>query len=270
MAVNFGEDLLNQLMGTWIGEVHTDMGGYVQRLEFSASGKVSTGIASLPAKMGEFSVNSDAVPYPTLEIKFPDISNFVVPYIFKFTEGPSLHLCCPFLDEKLPHSFEGPGYVIMRRPSSGVTQVSNERIEIRVKRYLKEAVEILLRVTTVEEVGSEVEANKAAISLISAYTKIDSLLHKFGPDVKEFLKAKKFAADSDIGKLYTLMKRLCADKSVPIEAEQEAEREAEQEAERKSALEAEPQRVIAHDHSVTRVLPVLFFVAVSVCGMFFR
>ena len=209
------------ILGRWEGNVHPEMGGYWQSLEFFPDGLVSTEISAFPAKIGNFSFRTDPeICYPILEIRFPQISDYMVPYIVKFGEEISdLHLCCPFLTDKLPRTFAGPGYVVMRRSeisSPRNFQVLHGALEDRVRQYLKEVIEVLLRLDIVGNYfESEISANKSAIAVISALTKIDSLAHKFGPEVLTYLENhKKFPINSDIHTLFKLMNKLTAQKGL--------------------------------------------------------
>jgi hypothetical protein len=227
--MKYMEECLSQrLLGKWQGTVHEEMGGYQQSLEFSENGQVATCIASLPAKCGTYEIKRDPkVQFPILEIKFPQISNFVVPYILKHevSNQHQLHLCCPFLDDKIPRAFEGPGYIVMTRVTStddpqGLVSGS---VHERTRLYLKEAVELLLRLDVIaSSFDSELTANKAAIALMGALTKLEALAHKYGVDVLENIDTTN---DAEIKKLVNLMRRLCKEKGITNHPQQKADNE---------------------------------------------
>lgn len=116
------EDVRSQLAGSWYGKVSKELGGYEQEFCFNAGDDFKCTVESTegPGKWalqkvesttpgggvrGSLSVTPEGAPYPT-------------PYLFRIDENNKdvLHLCCPMVYSlEAPRTFDGPGYVAMRR-----------------------------------------------------------------------------------------------------------------------------------------------------------
>ncbi|CAE7230964.1 unnamed protein product, partial [Symbiodinium natans] len=110
-----------RICGAWEGVTSEVLGSYVQRIEFDTDcihAKISIMGQVLNAV---FCMNCSAEP-KQLDIKVissGDAAPPPIPYIFKFGEDGSLHLCGP-ADSRLhrPTNFQGVGLCIMQRPDT--------------------------------------------------------------------------------------------------------------------------------------------------------
>mmetsp|Transcript_58787 Transcript_58787/g.108535 ORF Transcript_58787/g.108535 Transcript_58787/m.108535 type:complete len:418 (+) Transcript_58787:46-1299(+) len=116
-----GRQFQEHMLGTWHGRVSDELGGYDQEMEFHENSSVRIEVLG-KALVGRYWL--DCAQSPTcMEVQVPAAITDLpagmpppppVPYIVKVDES-GLHLCCPYMKLKRPTTFEGPGYVLMKR-----------------------------------------------------------------------------------------------------------------------------------------------------------
>jgi len=66
-----------------------------------------------------------------------------VPYIFEFRSADELWLCHPVGSQELPTSFQGPGFMRMRKTIHVAEEISAEPLDVRCARYMEEMNKLL-------------------------------------------------------------------------------------------------------------------------------
>mmetsp|Transcript_66277 Transcript_66277/g.158551 ORF Transcript_66277/g.158551 Transcript_66277/m.158551 type:complete len:425 (-) Transcript_66277:21-1295(-) len=109
------------MLGTWHGRVSDELGGYDQEMEFRENSSVRIEVLG-KALVGRYWLDCSQSP-TCMEVQVPAAYSDLpagmpppppVPYIVK-VDDEGLHLCCPYMKLERPRTFEGPGYVLMKK-----------------------------------------------------------------------------------------------------------------------------------------------------------
>lgn len=150
------------LQGWWHGTVSAALGGYCQEFNFGASRTLECSVYDKPLSGQYFAKDIEVLPSGGfrggLDVSLDGNS---IPYLFRVNDGDcKLHLCCPMQRPERPRTFDGPGYVAMRRgrERDGKADAPELTEGQRVLLYLAELCEI---VESQEQVSSSSTAAAA-------------------------------------------------------------------------------------------------------------
>jgi len=135
--------------GPWHGKVARELGGYEQEFDFSAGGTLKCSVENSPLpgtyKLSQVESEKDGHLRGTLSVTVegnPDAT----PYLFRIDahDKNTLHLCCPMVrTTDAPRTFDGPGYVAMRRGGRAAGGLASLPEGEQVLQFLTELAAIL-------------------------------------------------------------------------------------------------------------------------------
>ncbi|KAF4653772.1 hypothetical protein FOL46_009011 [Perkinsus olseni] len=209
------ENMKRQLLiGRWRGKVTEKLGGYQQIMEFFDNGDMRVAVMA-KAQDAAYKLDTTADPMvlhidlaPDHPMRKDDNSN-AVSYIVRFPDEDTLDMCCPYLTNDLPKTFDGPGFVRMDRINKGekIDKKDEQRIEAPeleelkglsdrdiMLKYVREFCEVLKSAAKegdkefqVPEAKDEKtqESNKEMLKMLAINVKVNALEQKYGSDVTQ-------------------------------------------------------------------------------------
>jgi len=143
-----------RIRGPWHGTVHPELGGYDQEMEFLDGREVKITVMAKPV-FGSYSLNCSHDPhFMDIQVR-PDPSMMppgapmmappVMPHIIVL-DGDDLKICCPFMTNSRPTSFEGPGLCVMHRGAQPAKNCSEDLVNLSAEEKLIKCAEELLEV----------------------------------------------------------------------------------------------------------------------------
>ncbi|KAF4735717.1 hypothetical protein FOZ62_018271, partial [Perkinsus olseni] len=209
------ENMKRQLLiGRWRGKVTEKLGGYQQIMEFFDNGDMRVAVMG-KAQDAAYKLDTTADPMvlhidlaPDHPMRKDDNSN-AVSYIVRFPDEDTLDMCCPYLTNDLPKTFDGPGFVRMDRINKGekIDKKDEQWIEAPeleelkglsdrdiMLKYVREFCEVLKSAAKegdqefqVPEAKDEKtqESNKEMLKMLAINVKVNALEQKYGSDVTQ-------------------------------------------------------------------------------------
>lgn len=172
-----------KLKGRWHGSVSEELGAYVQEFDFlnskdlmvSVMGRTCPGTFSVDASQNPVGMDIQVIPPETPPGCVPPPA----PYIARFSEAGSLELCCPYMVQQRPTSFDGPGFCELKR--GGMAKEVDDSIKsLSTDERLLKCAEATLEMMpdTVMEQPSEFDSEDVAHTKMLAHVKFQSSIFK--------------------------------------------------------------------------------------------